>query len=374
MSKNSRQLSAWTYIRNNRRRSSAVITCVAMFVLLLYGFTYTMNLMIYPLSKAAATRYEKTKTFMVDFEIDEYETIEEWNNLCCEKLDEIQEDLSDIEGITHITRFRNGDVLFQAALSSWELPVYLFEDIEEVNFMYEFMDVKLVDGRLPEKEGEIVVDKALLANQGDEILDRMSTNYKIVGTVESDYYLAFGLALPNENNIYILAYFNEDFNIEDAVKESGYDLSWYNDTKTYQEEIKHNEDEFRSVETIITVCGGAVIAFCLFIVLSMHIRDRRSEWCLLSSIGYSNGAIYSMILRELLICFGLGTVIGNLIAFIGCLIASFVLKSSLGFMSAPVPTRQIIPTAVVLIVIMAVLQIPVFVSMHQIQTVDKLEE
>ncbi|MBR6253892.1 MAG: hypothetical protein IKR22_00510, partial [Clostridiales bacterium] len=65
------------------------------------------------------------------------------------------------------------------------------------------MDGKLLSGRMPEKPGEIVVEKKLLNNHRNDnnLLSYLGSKYKVVGSVESDYYLAFGITQPGENDI-----------------------------------------------------------------------------------------------------------------------------------------------------------------------------
>ena len=46
-----------------------------------------------------------------------------------------------------------------------------------------------------------------------------------------------------------------------------------------------------------------IVAILVVIVNISYMRDRRSEWCLYSSIGYSRKAVYYSILREMLFVF-----------------------------------------------------------------------
>ena len=101
--------------------------------------------------------------------------------------------------------------------------------------------------------------------------------------------------------------------------------------------------------------------------------DRHEEWCLMNSIGFSSGEIYSMALRELLFCFvmalGIGVVFSAAegIAFDKLLCAPIGVHIDL-FRKSTIPVVIGVMTA-----IYGCAQIPLFVNIRKVCTVDAIE-
>ena len=375
MNNNSRaKLSAMPYIRRNKKRIIALIVSLSMFVVLSYLVSYILGCCIDPFEQACAAPFRDMLMTCPYVEIDDYETIEEWSELATNAVLEEAEKIKKIPGVTNVILYRNGRVRMKSVVGETTLSGYLMDNIDDVKDFLEYKGARLISGKMPENPGELVVDEKLWKNEGDMLLQNMSDRYKIVGHIESDYYLTAGLALPNENDINLLVFHPDDGkDYVQILRDAGIDMYYAFTYESMLDGIMEDVGNLTSVERLIQLSTGTLLAICLLVVLSLHIKDRHEEWCLMNSIGFSSGEIYAMALRELLFCFLMALSIGVVLSGVSGFIFDKLLCAPIGVHIDPFRASTIPVVAGVLIGIYGCTQIPLFINIRRICTVDGIE-
>jgi ABC-type antimicrobial peptide transport system permease subunit len=144
---------------------------------------------------------------------------------------------------------------------------------------------------------------------------------------------------------------------------------------------EHRQRFLDECENLIGDIVGAISAVVMsFVALTMLIayvsflRNRVNEYCLYASIGYRRWEVYGMMLREMLIIFGIGFFLGFAIA----VPAAFLIKAAIlepaGIVSVAWYPGMIVRLGAIALLILGVLQIPVLVSIWRIRTIDRLED
>ena len=93
------KLSAFGYIKGNRKRVTALVVSLAMFVVLSYLVSYVLGSTSEPFYQACSEPYRDMLLTSPEISIGDYETIEEWNELVLEAMQEKEEEIRKIEGI-----------------------------------------------------------------------------------------------------------------------------------------------------------------------------------------------------------------------------------------------------------------------------------
>ena len=375
MKKNERAtLSAMPYIKGNKKRIRALIISLSMFVVLSYGVSYILACCQEPFLQACSEPYRDMLLTSPHVEIDEYETVEEWSELATEEVLNCAEKIKKVPGVTGTLLYREGTVRFKSVVGETSLPCFLMDNKEDVKTLMDYKNAKLISGRLPEAPGEVIIDEKLWKNMGDQVLAQMSDRYNVVGQFESDYYLAMGMALSSENDINLIVFHPDDGkDYGQMIKDAGIELYYVMDYETQQKGVMEDVGSLSSVEHLIQLACGVLLAICLLVVLSLHIMDRHEEWCLMNSIGFSSGEIYAMALRELLFCFVMALGIGVVFSAAEGIAFDKLLCAPIG-VHVGLFRKSAIPVVFgVLIAIYGCAQIPLFVNIRRVCTVDAIE-
>ncbi|MBO7096485.1 MAG: hypothetical protein J6V94_05950, partial [Lachnospiraceae bacterium] len=117
-----------------------------------------------------------------------------------------------------------------------------------------------------------------------------------------------------------------------------------------------------------------ILTIMVMIAYVSFMRNRVSEYCLYASIGYGRSEIYGMILREMLILFGLGSLVGLAVSLIGGLLIHELLIVPAGLIGHLIYPVQIFKILAIFIFIMGMLQLPVLVCLSGIRTIDAVEK
>ena len=368
------RLRAMPYIKGNKKRVIALIVSLSMFVILSYFVSIVIGSTQEPFYQAIADPFHDMSMVCPVIEVGEYETIEEWNNIVIPAMKEQTAKIEKVEGVTGTIIYRNGWVHMKSIIGQTTIPCYLVDDISDINKLLNYKQAKLVEGRMPKEPGEILIDEKLWNNQGEEVLRGMSDNYKIVGRVESDIYIATGLALPNENDINVLVLHPDDgTDYAQKIRDAGIDLFYSNNYDSAYKGIYEDVGSLEDVEKLIQICTGVLLAVCLLVVLSLHIMDRHEEWCLMNSIGFTQMEIYGMALRELLFCFLTALLLGAGLSVLGGFLFENLICSPMGISVSLMRSSAITIVAGVFVAIYGCCQIPLFVNIRRVCTVDMIE-
>lgn len=367
-------LSAMPYIKGNKKRIRALVISLSMFVVLSYLVSYVLACCKEPFEQACSEPYRDMLLTCPTIVIGEYETTEEWSELATKEVLKKAEEIEKVPGITGTILYRRGFVRMKSVVGETNVPCFLMDSVDDIKELMDYKDIEITSGRLPENGGEVIVDEKLWKNMGDKLLQNMSDKYKIVGQIKSDYYMSMGLALPSENDINLIVFHPDDGkDYGQLIKDAGINLYYVYDYESQEKSLMEDVGSLSSVEHLIQLATGILLAICLLVVLSLHIMDRHEEWCLMNSIGFSTGEIYAMALKELLFCFCMAIVVGAVLAGLSGFVFDKLLCAPIGVHVGLFRKSAIPVVAGVLIAIYGCIQIPLFINLRKVCTVDAIE-
>ena len=375
MSKEMRTLSPLPYIKNNRGRVMGLVISMALFGMMVYTLGYFLGTIREPFDEPVLgpLRYMTLLYEDVTEYADERTEETDWEEWAKTGLAREAEVLAKDCGQDVIV-VRQGVYSIDSSVGNHTMPLVYFENTDDMQKYIDKLGCKLVEGRLPQKPGELLAAKKTIINCGDELNAYISKDYKVVGQVDSDYYLLFGLPLEEENN-FMCAILHDDDGVayDQVLTDKGHELEFCVSYKTASDGIATSFGSLDQIRQIFTYVSVALLLICVTVVFSLHILDRHEEWCLLNSIGFSVADIYKLALKETLVCMG--------IAFAGTtvltVVAVFAIKT---FICDPraLSVRELRPEDLLLVLegyltVFGFLQIPIFSELRKITTVDDIE-
>lgn len=384
------KISAMKYIRNNKRRVSVLIVSLGLCFVLTYLTNFLLSTSVETfrlvlLESPLKIQYMQFAGSSLGVNINNPD-MNELNAEYDKKINELADKLKKQEGIKQVfyveIAYCNinpvvGDMLF-------EVPLV---DVEDISILLEHMDAELIEGRLPQNPGEVVLDDATMKNNQYKIGEYMGEeNYletlKIVGSLKCKYY--FGCGIPSDDTpipqkmIVTLS----DGNVKDMtklLKNSGINVrDTYDTVIDYQWGQEYHKTEIEDVVkySVKYVYLGIIILLfiSLLIVYITYLRDRHNEWCLYCSIGYSRKSIYNSILRELLLTFVTAIAIGSLIIAVSVFVLDYNMIRPMG-----IKCRYFYPKAIgeilcSYILLFGILQIPIMYALYRIRTIDAMDD
>lgn len=380
------KLSAMRYIKNNKRRVSVLIVSLTLcFVLTYISFfflsTTTETFRSVLLDNAEKLQYiePSARVFDLDYEMSvEDEYLRKYDI----KLNELIDRLREKEEIKDAFKAEivYGTVQSFVGRYTFELPLVTKE---EMPILLKHMKAALTEGRLLEKNNEIVLSESAMKNEDYRLGDSLKENHSItiVGIIECEYYFGCGIYegdTYDNQRICILS----DGSIEDLtlfLNNMGYKVDRSREKiidKTSGEEDLQNDviDAIEGGTDIVYVFILAVLFIVLLIVYTTYLRDRQNEWCLYSSIGYSKKAIYFSIIRELLFTFAVSLFAGGIIIFFMEAALDYCMIRPMG-----IKCRYFYPDVLMEIIcsyvfLLGMLQLPVRYELYKIRTIDAMDD
>jgi len=257
---------------------------------------------------------------------------------------------------------------------------------QDIPVLLKHFDAEIAKGRLPEKEGEVVLDEASMKNNQYSLNDwfneeEYGKTFRIVGVLACDSY--FGCGIPSETcNLQSQLAVLSDGSIKDMSRilhKEGIDVR-----DTYDTVLDYKWGEWFLKNEIVDVIGNStdiiytgiilILSVSLFIVYTTYLRDRHNEWCLYCSIGYSRKSIYDSILRELLFTFVVALVFGMILVFGSVVLLDYAMIQPKGLRCRyfqPETLGEILCTYGLLL---GILQMPVRYALYRIRTIDALDD
>ena len=383
------KLSAMNYIKNNRRRISVLIVALSLCFMMTYLTQFLLSTTEETFRSICTENTQRIQyvfltggTLKLDASLDmtEYLPIYEQANR------DMAARLKTHEGVkeAYYAQILYMYITPMVGQMTVEIPLV---PVEALPLLLDHMDAALSEGRMPEKPGEIMLDKASMMNNGYALGDyfdqeNIGTAFQIVGTLSCDKY--FGCGIPyeeaNKSLIKVLTILSEDIeDISPLLAEEGIEVR-----ENYETIVDHRwGTNFLQTEVVDVISDSSkfiyvgiilLLAIALIIVYTMYLRDRHEEWCLYSSIGYARRTIYFAILRELLFTFVSALVIGGVMISIAVIWLDAAMIQPNGLKCryfSPSTLGEILCSYVM---ILGILQIPVRYALHKIRTVDALEE
>ncbi len=300
------------------------------------------------------------------------------------KQNELIEKLKETKGITDAYETQVIMCTYKSVFGmiGFEVPLL---DAGDIPGFLEHIDGHITAGRMPSGAGEVLVDEIVMKNNSYEIGDHFNQNaygktFTIVGTISTPAMMAVGtpngytnsgwaIAVEKDESIYDIRAVLKGLGIDPADTDKVTDGVEYKNF--YDEEVRGIID---NINNIIYLIAMLFLAFTVFIAYIAYIRNRISEYCLYMSIGYSRGAVYGMIMREMLFIFLSGGLIGMALGLGGGWILYKLLIEAKGLYSRILMPEVIFKIAAAYVMIMGILQIPVVLGINKVKTIDAIED
>lgn len=373
-------LSAWKFIKNNKKQVAVIVVALTLSVMGMYVVG----------SILASTR-ESFRPLLVDSL--KYQMYLE---VSAETLDKA------VPGEARLYRERNRELaarleqlpeVKRAYYSEWsqftvhalmgmlitEMPLLEPEDIPDY---LAHMKSKLVEGRLPEKDFELVVDSAVMRNQGYRIGDKPGQGlWTIVGVSDGPYMSCVGTTAHGNNSGVGLIVLTEEGvdSAEDLFAKIGVHLTSLDRVSAdarkgremFQTEII---DEIDGALLAVLISAIALLTVSITVAYNSYMRNRINEYCLYASLGFSRMDVYRMILREIAILFGAGLLLGALLS--GGIIAliDVLIMHPMGLIPVYIEPCLLCLILAAMAAVIGILQFPALLSVHRIRTIDMLED
>ena len=385
----SQKISAFYYIKNNKRRVSVLVTSLAMFSIVTYVSMFLLSATSETFEDILTETSRHIQYIQLDGDDLEYNYSDKqaspediYNEAVNKKYDEIRNSLINSKGIEDAFVVQTEYSYVASLVGNYyvEIPMLNKTDMEKV---LKHMGAVLDSGRLPEKAGEVVLDSMLIKNYGYKLGDGLSQNndIKIVGIINCGFY--FGCGMADRDNV---VFYNPMIcvltdgtvrDLKNTIKKNGVFLenSKFVDLKDGEIKLQDEITSAISSSTNIIFAGIIVIVATLVVIVSIsYMRDRSSEWCLYASIGYSRKAVYFSIVRELLFTFVTAFLIAVVVVILLMKILDILLITELGLQCEYFLLDTLNQILCVYIALFGIMQIPVRIEIFKIKTIDAAED
>lgn len=391
------RLRAWFYIKNNKKKAAILVVSFGLYFALVYGVHFFVDPNYYmaevlvqrPARQMQVAYLNQMGELGVPFDDslweipdatyeDKVQAMNQTAGLFVEKLKN-GSDAADHIFLCNMYQFQLTSL---AGTNSMQAPMLQKEELET---MLSYLGISIVEGRMPEHPGEMVVDRKVMKNGGFSIggtvFDKQTT---IVGVVESNFYFAAGIdyedvEYPDRYLIFLdhgtipdLKKYMEQFGVT-ADKEKFVPVQIYSDEENSKEIIKEFQKEIDVPMSVMTYAISAVMGLTLLFVYQLHVQDRYTEWCLYRSLGFSEKEVYFLALREYGICVGLGVLFAVVTSTVICLAGGFLMTQK-GIVFRVLLPEVLLRLIAVGVLLTGFLQIPAAVAVRRVRTVDAMEE
>lgn len=382
------KLSALKFVKNNKKQVWVMIIALSLTFMTMYIINFL--LMSTKESFKALFLEEPKRVACLDLTPDTmgvkreaYTSDDEYNSAVDQARQRLIEDIKKQDGIRDAIFTQTLRANYQGVVGSigYDFPLFSQDQISEYA---DHMGARLIEGRMPEGDGEVLVDEKVLKNQKMKVggyfnETSFGQNFKVVGVLESDYMVCVGTPM---------GYTNSGWYIIVLCDGAGADM-----TKVLGE-IGIIPTEYDTVfdsvywadlyeEMVIEQLDGALLAifFVVIIFLAISIvvayvsfmRSRVNEYCLYASIGFGRKEVYGMIMREILIIFGISIILGIVVAAVVMIgFGNFILEP-MGLLYQYLYPEHQFRILAAFAAIIGFLQIPVSATINSIKTIDVIE-
>ncbi len=385
----SQKIPAFYYIKNNKRRVSVLVVSLAMFFIITY---MSMFLLSTTSETFRSVLTESTKYIQYilltdkDLDIDagilqDGITEEDYMDAVNKKYNSIKGDFKKCKGIEDVFIVQTEYAYVTSIVGNYYIEIPMTNK-KQMDMLLKHMGAELADGRLPEKEDEVVLDRKIIKNHGYKKGDTLNRNsdVKIVGIIECDYYFGCGIANNNKtftNPELCVVTDGTVHNLEKTIEKQGVILenSEFIDLANGEKKLQDEIIDTISGSTNFIFAGIMVIVAILVVIVNIsYMRERRSEWCLYSSIGYSRKAVYYSILREMLFVFVTALLTAAVVSIILMKLLDIFLITELGLTCLYFIPETLIEILCAYIALFGILQIPVRFEIYKIKTIDAIDD
>ena len=383
------KLSALKFVRNNKKQVWVMIVALS----LTFMTMYIVNFLFLTTRESFATLFlEQPKRVAyvaltpdtMGVEREDYDLDDEYNLAINKARDKIIADIKKHEGISDAVLTQTLYANYQGIVGGvgFDFPLLSKEQIPE---FVTHMGAKLIGGKMPEGDGEILVDEKVLKNKKMEVGGYFNESsyghtFKVVGVLESDYMTCVGTPMGYTNSGWYIVVLCDEANadmtkvLEDVgITPTEYDtildsVDW---AKMYKELVTEQLDAALLAILIVVI---VFLAISILVAYVSFMRSRVNEYCLYTSIGFGRKDVYGMIMREILIIFGISIIFGSLVTVIIMIYLGNCILEPMGLIYKYFYPEHLIRILAAFVAIVGFLQIPISVTINNIKTIDMIEE
>lgn len=378
------KLSALKYVRNNKKQVGILISVIA----LTFTVMYVVNavLMCTVESFKVVFLEQPKKTAYVELTLESMGLVKDeslTNEMYLERRAEIIEKLKKHDGIDGAYYTSVLSARYEGIIGETRFLFPLLEK-DQIQSYLDHMDARLIEGRMPENEGEVIIDSRIMKNNklktGDLFdEDLFGDSYIITGVLESDSFACVGIPNNSNNGIYYTVFCDENnCDMKKLFSDIGIELTSLDSIIDINTQAEFYETECKSV--INTALTAIIIVVMIFLAISVLVayissmRSRMNEYCLYTSLGFSRIEVYGMIMREILFDFISGMLFGTILTVILMFILKTTVTEPVGLILKAFYPRQLLKITASFAAIIEILQIPIIVIINSIKTIDRIEE
>lgn len=383
------RLSALKFVRNNKKQVWVMIIALS----LTFMTMYTINFLFLTTKESFGVLFleqPKRLAFLaltpdtLGVEKDDYASDADYNSAIAKARDELIADIRKHEGISGAVFTQALYAQYQGIVGSvgFDFPLLSKEQIPK---FVDHMGATLIEGRMPEGDGEILVDEKVLRNQKMELGGSFNesaygSTFRIVGVIASDYMACVGTPMGYTNSGWYVVVLCDEENadmtkvLEDiGITPTEYDtifdsVDW---AESYREMVVEQLDAALLAILIVVII---FLAISVLVAYVSFMRSRVNEYCLYMSIGFGRKEVYGMIMREILIIFGTGIVLGSVVTVIIMNVFGHFIMEPLGLVYKYFYPEHLLRILAAFVAIIGLLQMPVAVTVGNIKTIDMIEE
>ena len=378
-------LSAWNYVKNNRKNVATMVVALALSFAAIYIVHMLLMTSVESFKPMALTQPKKMGFFdLSKATLDKAAVPGAEHASAQEKLDALVQALQEADGIDSVLQRQVLQTNYRAVVGSLSMKVPMYE-ADEIPAFLTHVGAKLTDGRMPREEGEMLIDEVVLRNMkakiGDWYLpDAYGEVFTIVGTVKSEGMYCTGIPKGGTNNgwYHVVLYDADHSDLKEVLKKYGIETG----AEDKIDDAATNREFFERdcVDLIFNVVKAisAVVMFFLGVTMLIayvsFLRNRMNEYCLYASIGYSRFEVYGLMMREMALLFLSGLVAGILAAIPICYVFRKAIIDPRGLVSPLWYPDMILEISILLLFIFGLMQVPLLLCIRGIKTIDMLED
>ncbi len=304
------------YIVNNKRHFTTINVVIFLGVFLIY----LVSMVIQSIENTYYTTTEHHKYYTIIYDLE--------SPIKQSVLDRIKEK----PFTEQIIRFSGYSIPMQLNVGGNANSILLALQHEEIDYLMEKMDLKLVEGRLPSTDQyEAVLHKDIAKNLGIKIGDSIGSDYnsnilipneyKVVGLLDAKAKVSLAykedivehcyLIIPKANNLPSLNRYLDE--LKNDINSSTFIV------QTYETEISKVKKIIGSINLLITAISLMVIVIvsaCTGFLFYIHYIYRQKDFVLLKILGYKNQEIINQAFIEIALVNSFGYVIGLMLSII----------------------------------------------------------
>lgn len=383
------KLSALKFVRNNKRQVWVMIAALSLTFMTMYVINFLFlstreSFQVLFLRQPGRVAYLSLTAETMGVNGEDYASEEEYYGAIDRARAALTDRVREQEGVSGAVFTQTLYANYQGIVGGvgWDFPLLSKEQIPK--FM-EHMGAKLIAGRMPAGDGEILVDQKVLKNQRLEIGGYFNESsygkvFRVVGVLESDYMTCVGTpqGYTNSGWYFVVLCDEAHSDMTELLGNIGITPT-ENDRMIDSAEWKEMYEEVVTAQLDAALLGIliVVIVFLAISILTAYVsfmRSRVNEYCLYASIGFGRSDVYGMMMREISIIFGAGILLGAAVTFVILFLFGRLLLEPMGLLYQYFYPLHCLRILAAFAAIVGILQIPVTVVVHKIKTIDMIEE